>query len=76
MRKAVREAKRLNSNLLKIRGISGRIDEVSVLRSAVVLFENEFAAKVDVYSEDDPQKYDPDSRSDHASPFRPAIYVE
>ena len=76
IRKTIQEAKRLDSNLLKIRRVSGRIDEVAVLRSAVVLIEKEFGAKVEVYSEDDPQKHDPDSRSSHASPFRPAIYVE
>ncbi len=76
IRKTIQEAERLDSNLLKIRRVFGRIDEVAVLRSAVVLIEKEFGAKVEVYSEDDPQKHDPDSRSSHASPFRPAIYVE
>ncbi len=76
IRKTIQEAKRLDSELLEPRAASGRIGEVDVLRSAKTLIEKEFGARVEVYSEDDPHKYDPNSRSGHASPFRPAIYVE
>lgn len=35
-----------------------------------------FGAKTDVYSEDDPDIYDPKSKARHARPFKPAIFIE
>ena len=35
-----------------------------------------FGAKTDVYSEGDPDIYDPQSKARHARPFKPAIFIE
>jgi len=76
IKRVFQEARRLDPDHLRVRAVASRIDELSVLQSGAALIENEFGAKVKVFSEESPQKYDPDSRSSHASPYRPAIYVE
>jgi leucyl-tRNA synthetase len=76
IRKIFQEARRLNPDLMKVRAVSERIDELAALHSAADLFKNEFSAKVEVFNENDSQKYDPRSRSNSSVPYRPAIYVE
>ncbi|MDH5713283.1 MAG: leucine--tRNA ligase [Candidatus Bathyarchaeota archaeon] len=53
----------------------GSIDEKQTLREAESFFEREFNAKIHVYSEEDPQRYDPKRKAELARPYRPAIYI-
>jgi leucyl-tRNA synthetase len=76
IRKTLQDVLRIDPSLLQSRAASGRIDELNTLRSGATLIENELGTEVEVFSEDASQKYDPHSRSSHASPYRPAIYIE
>ncbi len=76
IRKTLQDVDRLDPFLLQSRSASGRIDELNTLRSGATLIKNELGTRVEVFAEDASRKYDPASRSSHASPYRPAIYVE
>jgi hypothetical protein len=54
----------------------GVLDEAACLRAAQSFLEGEFNAKVEVYGEEEPSKYDPKGRSTLAEPYRPGIYIE
>jgi leucyl-tRNA synthetase len=54
----------------------GKINEEETLREALVFFEREFNAETKVYSEVDPERYDPKKRAELARPYRPAIFIE
>lgn len=52
-------------------------DEITAIRDAESLLSAEVnKALIVVYSEEDPAKYDPKSKSKSARPFKPAIYME
>jgi len=52
-------------------------DEVIAIRDAASLLSAEInKAQIVVYSEEDPEKYDPESKSRSARPFKPAIFIE
>jgi len=55
---------------------AGVIDEFHEIDEAKEFFEKEFNVNVIVYREDDPNKYDPKGRAQHARPLKPAIYIE
>ncbi|HZB00298.1 MAG TPA: class I tRNA ligase family protein, partial [Nitrososphaera sp.] len=58
---------------LKLTGFN----EVATIQDAQLLLSDEInSAKIVVYSEEDPSKYDPKSRAKSARPFKPAIYIE
>ncbi len=52
------------------------MDEAQTLKGAKAFLEKELKAKVDVYSEEDLQRYDPKYRAQLAKPRRPAIFIE
>ena len=52
------------------------IDEPQALKEAKAFLEKELNAKIDIYNEEDPQRYDPKSRAQLAKPYRPAIFIE
>lgn len=52
------------------------IDENRLLSEAQAFFKREFNVDLNVFSEEDPQRYDPKNRAHLAEPYRPAIYVE
>ncbi|HVP41375.1 MAG TPA: leucine--tRNA ligase, partial [Candidatus Krumholzibacteriaceae bacterium] len=54
----------------------GKVDEEKTLREAMVFFEREFNAEIQVYTETDPKRYDPKKRAELARPYRPAIFIE
>ena len=54
----------------------GEINEFEILRAPSNFISNEINATVTIYSEDDDKKYDPKLKSNHAKPFKPAIYIE
>ncbi len=55
---------------------AGTMDESHILKEAEAFFRRELNAEVHIYSEDDPERYDPKSRAQLAKPHRPAIYIE
>jgi leucyl-tRNA synthetase len=57
-------------------GSAPPIDELAFFRESRSFLEQELGVKVDVYRADDAAKPDPEGRSRHALPGRPAIYVE
>jgi len=54
----------------------GVTDEKTVMQGAASFFKDRFNADVDVYTEDDQQRFDPKNRASMAMPYQPAIYVE
>jgi hypothetical protein len=51
-------------------------DEKEFIESALSFLEERFNAKVAVYAEKDPARFDPKRRSALAIPGQPAIYIE
>jgi len=54
----------------------GSVDEFTMFRENVGFLQSELRAQVDVFRADDPKRWDPAKKADHAVPGRPAIYVE
>jgi len=52
------------------------IDEYQALKEAEDFFQKEFNAKISVYREEDPKRYDPKKKASFARPYRPAIFIE
>jgi leucyl-tRNA synthetase len=52
------------------------LDEQAVLRDAERFLNQELSGQIQVYGEDDEQRYDPKKRAQLAKPLRPAIYLE
>jgi leucyl-tRNA synthetase len=52
------------------------VDEAQALKEAKNFFEKELNAEVNVYDEEDAERYDPRSRAQVAKPGRPAIFIE
>ena len=52
------------------------IDEAQTVKEAKSFLEKELNAKVEVYGEEEPKRYDPKSRAQLAKPYRPAIFIE
>ncbi len=51
-------------------------DEAALFRESAGFLERELRAAVEVFRADDPGRWDPAKKADHAVPGRPAIYVE
>jgi leucyl-tRNA synthetase len=51
-------------------------NETEILQGLTRFFSSELGVPVEVYSEDDPKKYDPVGKSKGAIPLKPAIYIE
>jgi len=60
------------ANMLKIQ----KIDEKEVIKNALNFLKDRFGAEVNVYSEEDKNRYDPKNRAQTAMPYQPAIYIE
>lgn len=56
--------------------IATALGEQGLLEEAKDFFKRELGAEVSVYSEEDPNRYDPKERASLSKPYRPAIYVE
>jgi len=52
------------------------LNEYQTLKEAENFLEQELNAKIYVYSEEDPQRYDPKEKAELARPYRPAIFIE
>ena len=56
---------------------AGEIDEnVSISSELTSLIENDYGVKLQVFSEDDQDKYDPKNKARVARPYKPAILIE
>ncbi|MGB9740648.1 MAG: leucine--tRNA ligase [Candidatus Bathyarchaeia archaeon] len=58
--------------LLKV----GEINENQTLKDAEKFLHKELKAEIYIYSEENPERYDPKKRAQLAKPLRPAIYIE
>jgi len=74
--KAIKQISGLHGDALERRLKIGMIDEYGIIRDAVNFYERELGADVEVYREDDQNRYDPRDRAKLADPYRPAIFVE
>jgi len=54
----------------------GMLNETTVLKEAENFLKRELNAEIQVYVEDDMQRYDPKKRAQLAKPFKPGIYIE
>ncbi len=52
------------------------VDEKQIMQNALSFLKERFGAEVNVYSEDDKERYDPKNRAPMAMPYQPAIYIE
>lgn len=53
-----------------------KVDELAVFKAASSFLSKEMDVEVQVYSAEDPQRYDPKGRAKLALPFRPGIFIE
>jgi leucyl-tRNA synthetase len=60
----------------EIKSKTGFIDEKEILSELDSLVQKDFGVNVQVFSESDPQKYDPKNKARTARPFKPAILIE
>jgi leucyl-tRNA synthetase len=65
-------AQNRKANMVKIK----TVDENQIMQNALGFLKERFGATVDVYSEDDKERYDPKNRAPMAMPYQPAIYIE
>ena len=54
----------------------GLFDEIGILKELQSFYKTHNNIQVDLYSEDDSKIYDPNNRSIHSRPMRPAIFLE
>ncbi len=69
------DVNRMSKEVKKRRLQIGPLDENAVIRNATDFLERELKAKVEVYLDEDPERYDPKRRAQRAIPFRPAIFI-
>ncbi len=67
---------RAQSKVVGVRLIAGQLDEGGIVSEARGFFARELKADVEVYFEDDSEKYDPKGRARLSEPLRPAIFLE
>ncbi len=60
------------ANMLKVKVA----DEKAILEGAAVFLGERFKSETSVYSEEDPQRFDPKNRAAMTMPYQPAIYIE
>ncbi|RLI39694.1 leucine--tRNA ligase, partial [Candidatus Bathyarchaeota archaeon] len=76
-RRVVEDIRDLGPRERERRAKVGVLDELSVLKETAAFLARELGAEeVLVFSEEDPERYDPRGRARLARPYRPAIYVE
>ena len=65
------------SDVEKKRQLStGALNEYEILENAKGFLKEELRAEVDVFEENDSERYDPKQRARLAKPYRPAIFIE
>jgi len=68
--------RKMPDDMIKLRLQTGKLDERKLITNAIKFYRKEFNATIEVYNEDDLDRYDPIGRSKTAIPYRPAIYLE
>ena len=53
-----------------------KFDELEEMKESAEYISRKFGIPVEVYAEDDPNRYDPANRAGRALPLKPAFYVE
>jgi leucyl-tRNA synthetase len=74
--KAVHFAQTLQKEAGELKKIPSADDEYKILNEAKIFIEKETGAKVDIWMNEDMNKYDPQKKSEKAEPMKPAIYLE
>ena len=67
------------SEPIELRGLKEKmfsIDDKKVLTELSSLVQKDLGVNLQVFSESDPQRYDPKNRARAARPFKPAIFIE
>jgi len=52
------------------------VNEDEALREAEAFLEKETNAEIQIYDEEDAERYDPKARAVLGKPYRPAIFIE
>jgi len=52
------------------------LNKYEILENAKAFLKAEIQAEVEVFKENDPERYDPKQRAKLAKPYRPAIFIE
>ena len=77
VQKTIKSILSIPTEIRQARLESKGFDEVGFLRSELIeIAREEFGAEIQVYSESDPDIYDPQGKARHAKPFKPALYIE
>ena len=77
VQKTIKSVLSIPTEIRQARLESKGFDEEEFLKSELTeLAKREFGAEIQVYSETDPDIYDPKGKARHAKPFKPAIYIE
>ena len=65
------------TELRKTKINAGEIDESEIISNELSsLIETDYGIKLQVFSENDPEKYDPKNKARMARPYKPAILIE
>jgi leucyl-tRNA synthetase len=76
LQKTVEEINRMPEDQRARRLNLGVINEKEILSESREFFQHEFSAEIQVFEEEDINKYDPQKKAQQAIPYRPAIYIE
>jgi leucyl-tRNA synthetase len=76
IQKTVEEINRMPEDQRARRLNLGVINEKEILSESREFFQHEFSAEIQVFEEEDINKYDPQKKAQQAIPYRPAIYIE
>jgi leucyl-tRNA synthetase len=67
---------RLPPDLKSKRQNIGLLDELNIIQDAKSFLKKELRCEIEIFVEDDVNKYDPNNRARLAQPYRPGIYIE
>ena len=77
MKKTLKDILSEPTKLRDAKMVAGEIDENTSISSELTsLIENDYRIKLQVFSEDDQNKYDPKNKARMARPYKPAILIE
>jgi hypothetical protein len=76
VKKTIETINRLPSDLKDRKSKSGIVNEFETIQDARSFLEKELNCKIDIYLEDDANKYDPSNKANISQPYRPGIYIE
>ena len=71
-----RKIMRSKEGLRRRRMRTGILDEYAILTDNGEYIEEELQIPVEIYREEDPERYDPQDKAREAEPYRPTIFVE